>query len=206
MVVRLRPEPLDARVVAASSAAVYGQPESVPVPESARLAPTSPYGVDKLALDAYTRLFADLYGLPTVTLRYFNVYGPRQTASYSGVISTFFEQAAAGVPLTVQGDGSQTRDFVHVSDIVAANLLAAATEYTGEVFNVGTGTETRIDELARLIIERTGSNADVRYVERRPGDVRRSCAAIEKATTLLGYDPAVELSDGLESLVPAEHP
>ena len=193
----------DVRVVAASSAAVYGHPSSVPVRESARLRPTSPYGVDKLALDQYTQRFAELYGLPTVVLRYFNVYGPRQsTTTYSGVISTFLDQARRDSPVTVHGDGSQTRDFIHVSDVVRANMLAATTRYTGEAFNIGTGNETSVEELASLVCELVSSDSDVAYVDGRTADIERSCAGTEKANTLLDFEPRVGLTDGLETLFP----
>jgi len=195
----------DVRVVAASSAAVYGHPDTVPVPETAKLTPTSPYGIDKLALDHYTRRFAGVYDLPTVVLRYFNVYGPRQSASdYSGVITTFLQQARHGEPLTVHGDGSQTRDFVHVSDVVRANLLAATTEHTGEAFNVGTGTGTSVDELSHLVREFVASDAGVTRVDSRDGDIDRSRAGIEKAAGLLGFEAQVGLEEGLETLLPVE--
>jgi len=141
----------DARAVVASSAAIYGDPGSVPVAETHRTKPLSPYGVEKLAADEYARLYHDLYGLETVALRYFNVYGPRQSGEYAGVISVFREQAADGGPLTVHGDGTQTRDFVHVDDVVRANCLAATTDATGRAYNVGTGTSVSIRELAELV-------------------------------------------------------
>lgn len=195
----------DVRVVAASSASVYGQPATVPIPETEMQEPLSPYGIDKMALDHYTRQFASLYGLPTVTLRYFNVYGPRQSAaSYSGVISTFLQQAENDQPLTIHGNGSQTRDFVHVTDVVRANLLAATTDHTGEAFNVGTGSGTSINELAHTVCHVADTGGDITYVDGRPGDIDRSCAATEKATQLLGFESSVELADGLETLLPGE--
>jgi len=148
----------DARVVVASSVAIYGDPVDVPIHEEDAKAPTSPYGVDKLAIDHYVRLYNDLYGLETVALRYFNVYGPRQSAGeYSGVVSTFLEQARSGQPITVEGEGDQTRDFVHVSDVVRANLAAAATDNVGRAYNVGTGDSITILGLAELIRDVTGS-------------------------------------------------
>ena len=192
----------DARVVTASSAAIYGEPESVPVREDAPKAPSSPYGADKLTVDHYTRLYADLYDLPTAALRYFNVYGPRQTAGdYSGVISVFREQARAGDPLTVHGDGEQTRDFVHVSDVVAANLAAATTDATGEAFNVGTGSETSIRELAETVRDAAGTDSDIVHERSREGDIDRSLADISKARELLGYEPTVPLERGIRRLL-----
>jgi UDP-glucose 4-epimerase len=195
----------DARVVVASSAAVYGHPETVPVPEDAALSPTSPYGVDKLAVDHYTRLFADLYDLPTVALRYFNVYGPNQPDSgYSGVVSTFLEQALSGSPVTVHGDGTQTRDFVHVDDVVRANLLAAETDAVGRAFNVGSGTETSIQELAETVTSVVDTDSDVVHVDGRAGDIEHSVANLEAAKRSLGYQPQVTLADGLPTVVDAD--
>lgn len=195
----------DTRVVAASSAAIYGDPSTVPVPESAQLRPDSIYGVDKLALDHYTRQFESLYGLPTVALRYFNVYGPRQSAStYSGVISTFFHQAESGGPLTIQGDGTQTRDFVHCSDVVRANIRAATTSHTGEAFNIGTGVETSVNDLAETVCDVVGVPVDTTTVPARTGDIQESCADIEKAQDKLGFSAQVSLREGLETLVPPD--
>ena len=195
----------DARVVVASSAAVYGHPETVPVPEDAELSPTSPYGVDKLAVDHYTRLFADLYDLPTVALRYFNVYGPNQPDSgYSGVVSTFLEQALSGSPVTVHGDGTQTRDFVHVDDVVRANVLAAETDDVGRAFNVGSGTETSIRELAETVTGVVDTDSEVVHVDGRAGDIEHSVADLEAAKRSLGYQPQVTLADGLPTVIDAD--
>jgi UDP-glucose 4-epimerase len=191
----------DARVVLASSAAVYGHPEQVPIPESHPTAPTSPYGVSKLAADHYTRLYASLYGLPTVALRYFNVYGPGQPGGdYSGVVSVFLDQARRGAPISVDGDGEQTRDFVHVRDVVGANLAAATTDAVGEAFNVGTGDAVTIRELAELIRETVGDDVPVVHTDPRPGDIRHSRADTTAARERLGYEPSVPLGVGLETL------
>ncbi|MFC3476443.1 NAD-dependent epimerase/dehydratase family protein [Halobacterium litoreum] len=191
----------DARVVVASSVAVYGNPVDVPIHEGDPKEPTSPYGVDKLAIDQYARLYSDLYGLETVALRYFNVYGPRQSAGqYSGVISTFLEQAQSGQPLTVEGDGTQTRDFVHVSDVVRANLAAATTDRVGRAFNVGTGDSVTIRELADLVIDATDATQGVVHRPPREGDVERSRADVTRARRQLGYEPTVELGEGLREL------
>ncbi|GAB3035876.1 NAD-dependent epimerase/dehydratase family protein [Natronobiforma cellulositropha] len=190
----------DARVVVASSAAIYGHPAEVPVRETTPAAPTSPYGVQKLALDQYARLYHDLYGLETVALRYFNVYGPRQQGPYSGVISTFLEQARAGEPITIEGDGEQTRDFVHVADVVRANLLAATTDRVGEAYNVGTGRRLTIESLAETVRDATGSSSAVVHREPRPGDVRHSVADLSKSRRALGFDSQVELEEGLADL------
>ncbi|WP_122089278.1 NAD-dependent epimerase/dehydratase family protein [Halalkalicoccus subterraneus] len=191
----------DTRCVLASSAAIYGQPESVPIEESAPKTPESPYGVEKLSIDQYARVYNDLYDLPTVALRYFNVYGPRQTAGdYSGVISTFLEQARNDEPITVHGDGTQTRDFVHVSDVVQANLRAMETDAVGEAYNVATGKTVTITELAHTIKSVTGSDSEIVHIEGRTGDIDRSCAKTEKARSRLGYEPTITLEDGLQTL------
>ncbi len=197
----------DPRVVLASSAAIYGDPETVPIPETAPTTPGSPYGVDKLTVDHYARVYADLYGLETVALRYFNVYGPRQVASdYSGVISIFLDQAQRGDPITVEGDGTQTRDFVHVSDVVQANVLAATTEHTGEAYNVATGDDATILDIAETIRDVTDSSSSVTHVPPREGDIEESIADISKARDRLGFEPTVTLEEGLESLAASSSP
>ena len=191
-----------ARVVCASSAAIYGHPDRVPISETDSLRPTSPYGVQKLTADHYTRLYHDLYGLDTVALRYFNVYGPRAEAGeYSDVVSVFLRQARAGEPITIEGSGEQTRDFVHVDDVVRANCLAATTDAVGEAYNVGCGVATTIRELADAIRERVGSESPVEHVDPRPGDIDESVADISKARSELGYEPTVGLERGLDALV-----
>lgn len=191
----------DARFVLASSAAIYGHPETVPVPEHHPKQPTSPYGVSKLVADQYVQLYNALYDLPTVALRYFNAYGPRQQGGdYSGVISTFVEQARAGDPITVDGDGSQTRDFVHVDDIVRANLEAATTPNVGAAYNVGTGTTVTIMELAERIRSAAASDSSIVTGDARPGDIQHSCADTTAATERLGFDSTIPLESGLATV------
>ena len=191
----------DARVVFASSAAIYGAPATTPTPEDAPKEPSSPYGLEKLTGDHYCRLYADLYGLDTVALRYFNIYGPRQADGfYSGVIRKFVSQARAGGPITVQGDGSQTRDFVHVSDVVQANLLAATTDHTGTAFNVGTGQPRTIAALAAAVRASVDPEVAIEHTDPRAGDIRDSCADVSRARDLLGYEPTVALEDGIETV------
>ncbi|APX98390.1 NAD-dependent epimerase/dehydratase family protein [Natronorubrum daqingense] len=192
----------DARVVLASSAAIYGHPERVPIREGDAKTPSSPYGLDKLSIDHYARQYHDLYGLETVALRYFNAYGPGQTAGdYSGVISIFCEQALRDEPITVHGDGEQTRDFVFVDDIVQANLEAATTDRVGTAYNVGTGTSVTVRDLAETIADVTDSGSEIAHTEGRTGDIRHSEADITTARTALGYEPTVSLRDGLERTV-----
>ena len=193
-----------ARVILASSAAVYGQPESVPITETDQTEPTSPYGLAKLHADQYVRLYAELYNVEAIPLRYFNVYGPRQTAGdYSGVISIFLEQAQAGGPITVHGDGTQTRDFVHVSDVVQANPLAATEGTPGTAYNIGTGETISILELAETIREAVATEVPIRieHIDKREGDIDESQAAIGRATDDLGFRPTIRLQDGLADLV-----
>lgn len=193
---------VDARVVVASSAAVYGHPDYIPIDESHPLEPTSPYGIDKITVDQYTRLYHDLYDLDTVALRYFNIYGPRQTAGdYSGVVSIFRDQATTGQPITVDGDGTQTRDFVHVDDVVQANLLAATTDHVGEAYNIGTGNETSVLTLAETFHRLTETDTEIVHQNSRPGDIDHSVADISKAQEKLGYTPEIRLDEGLRTLL-----
>lgn len=190
-----------ARFVFASSAAVYGHPETVPIPESASTEPTSPYGLSKLVAEKYVRLYADLYDLSAISLRYFNVYGPGQIeGDYSAVIGVFLKQAMAGDSITVEGNGSQTRDFVHVMDIARANLLAAGSEVTG-VINVGTGESVSILELAEIIREIVVSDSDIVHTSRRPGDIDRSCADVSRLESTLGLKRFRALEEGLSEVV-----
>ncbi|MFB6353105.1 MAG: NAD-dependent epimerase/dehydratase family protein [Halobacteriales archaeon] len=191
-----------ARVVLASSAAIYGRPERLPVAEDDPKRPRSPYGLDKLAADHYARLYHELYGVETVALRYFNVYGPRQTGGpYSGVIGIFTRQALSGEPVSVHGDGTQTRDFVHVDDVVRANLAAATADAAGVAVNVATGASVTVRELAERIVELAGSDSAITHVEPREGDVDRSRADVSRAAEVLGYAPSVELDDGLADYI-----
>jgi len=192
----------DARVVFASSAAIYGQPDTVPLPETAPKVPLSPYGLDKLAADHFCRLYDALYGLETIALRYFNVYGPRQMGGdYSGVIEVFLEQCRAGEPITVQDNGYQTRDFVHVEDVVRANLLAATEGRAGEAYNVGTGTRVSIRELAETVRGIVDTESDIVHTDARPGDITHSCADCSKAQRHFGFDSSIDLTEGLSGLV-----
>lgn len=194
----------DVRVVLASSSAVYGEPESVPIDEEHPLEPSSPYGVDKLAVDHYARVFAEQYDLPVVPLRYFNIYGQRTGPNpYSAVIDVFLEQARAGDPITVHGSGEQTRDFVHVDDVVQANLRAATTDAVGVAYNVGTGSSISIAELAELIREVTDSDSPITHEAERPGDISESEADVSRARERLGFEPTVDLRTGLARLADA---
>lgn len=192
----------NARVVLASSAAIYGDPESDSIDEEAAKEPTSPYGLNKLVNDHYARQYHNLYNLATVPLRYFNVYGPGQIAgNYSGVISIFIDQALSGEDITVHGEGDQTRDFVFIDDIVHANLKAATTDEVGNAYNIGTGEVVTIRKLAELIQDITDTESDIVHTDCRSGDIDHSRADISNAEDNLGYEPTVSLQDGLEQTV-----
>ncbi|MFP8891794.1 NAD-dependent epimerase/dehydratase family protein [Natrialbaceae archaeon A-CW2] len=190
----------DARVMLASSAAVYGHPTNVPIAEGDSLRPTSPYGVQKLALDQYARVYRECYDLEAVALRYFNVYGPRQQGPYSGVISTFLEQARSGEPITIEGDGEQTRDFVHVDDVVTATVRAASIDVDAPSLNVGSGTATSILELASKISAVTGSDSPIVHKPPRPGDIRHSVASTTRCKRELDFEARIDLETGLERM------
>ncbi|GAB3679343.1 SDR family oxidoreductase [Salinarchaeum chitinilyticum] len=190
----------DARVVLASSAAIYGDPASVPVAENDPKRPQSPYGVDKLAADNYARVYAARFDLPVTVLRFFNVYGPDANA---GVVKAFADRVVDGETLRVHGDGEQTRDFVHVDDVVRATLAAATTPHTGLAFNVGTGDRISIVELTELLRERSAETVEVEHAPPRSGDVEHSLASIERARDLLEFEPQVDLAEGLESVLEA---
>lgn len=189
----------DARVVLASSAAIYGDTAACPIDECSLTVPISPYGTQKLAIDNYARNFFDLYGLEAVVLRYFNVFGRLKTnEAYRSVIGVFIQQAEDGGPLTIEGDGTQTRDFVHVHDIVRANLLAATTDHIGEAYNIGTGSETSINKLAELVRDTIDPSIEIEHVDDRSGEVQHSVADISKANRLLGYEPSMTLAECLK--------
>ncbi|MDI3475703.1 MAG: UDP-glucose 4-epimerase [Thermococcaceae archaeon] len=190
------------KLIFASSAAVYGDNPNLPLKETERPRPLSPYGVTKWAAEEYLRVFHELYGLPVVSLRYFNVFGPRQTANqYAGVISIFINRALRGEPLVIFGDGKQTRDFIYVKDVVKANLIAAESrKANGRVFNVATGKETTILELAMKIIEITGTTSSIVFDKPRPGDIRHSRADISEIRKL-GFEPEWSLEEGLKKTV-----
>ena len=190
------------RVVLASSAAVYGNPARVPVSEDHPLRPLNPYGATKVACEAYASAFHHSYGLPVVILRIFNAYGPRQTRAYAGVVSIFVRNALMGRPLVIYGDGEQTRDFIYVSDVVRAIVAAVESGVEFGVFNVGTGRQTSVNELARLVLELTG-RPDLQVVHREgvPGDVRHSCADVTRIARELGWRAEVGLREGLRRTI-----
>lgn len=190
------------RVVYASSAAVYGAPKSLPLDENSPCEPTSPYGLEKLVNDQYAAMFHALYGVSVLGLRYFNVYGPRQdpASPYAGVISRFADRLKQDAPLTVFGDGGQTRDFVFVKDIARANVAAlGSTE--GGVVNVGTGRSVTLLELIDALGTCAGRVPQVRFDPPVAGDIRHSAMRPERIRSVAGFVPKTSLQDGLATLV-----
>ena len=188
------------RVVFISSGAVYGDQQDQPVRETAIPYPRSPYAVSKLAAEFYVRTIGDLWGIETVSLRVFNAYGPGQhlPPSHPPVIPNFLRQAIRGGTIVVHGDGSQTRDYVYVDDVVSAMIAAAtAPGLDNQVINVGSGSETSVRELVRLMLETTFSQVEVMYNPRNEPGVSRLCADISLAREKLGYQPSISLVDGL---------
>ena len=192
------------RFVLASSCAVYGETETLPIYENFTPKPLSPYAVDKLAAENYAKVFYDVYGLETVSLRYFNVYGPRQKYGfYSGVISIFINCLLENEHTIIYGDGKQTRDFVNVKDVVEANMLALSKQKAaGEVFNISTGEATTLNKLAETI-QKIMDKTDLKpvHAEPRPGDIKHSYGDISKAQRNLEYAPKVQLEEGLTELI-----
>jgi UDP-glucose 4-epimerase len=188
------------RVVYASSSSVYGNSGTLPRTESQQPDPISPYAVAKLAAERYCVSFHRVYGLETVALRYFNVFGPRQdpNSQYAAVVPRFLAAIAAGHPVPIHGDGTQSRDFTYVANVVAANLLAGDREGAdGTVLNVATGRQASVNELADAIGAVLGKPVEKDYLPVRTGDVRDSWADVGAAKRVLGYETAVGLEDGL---------
>jgi UDP-glucose 4-epimerase len=195
------------RVVFASSAAIYGDEPTLPKTEAMLPAPISPYGVEKLTSEHYLRTFTRLYGVETVALRYFNVFGPRQDPSspYSGVISVFVTRILGGKGIAIFGDGKQTRDFVYVGNVAQANVLAAtAKDAPGRVYNVACGKETTLLELAEHLARAAGQRPSIELLAPRAGDIKSSLADISLAKADLGYAPEVGLEEGLGRLLEHE--
>jgi UDP-glucose 4-epimerase len=192
------------RVVAASSSSIYGNTPVLPKREDMHYRPRSPYAASKVAGELYLQVFYAVYGLQTVGLRYFNVYGPQQdpNSHYAAVIPKFIRLALNGEPLPIEGDGAQTRDFTYIDDVVGANLLGLTTpELHGECVNIGFGEQTSILSLAETVIRQTRSASKIVHQDPRPGDVRDSLADISQAHSLLGYKPSFPLSEGLVSTI-----
>jgi UDP-glucose 4-epimerase len=197
-------------IFASSGGAMYLTEGLLPLGEGAAKLPLSPYGSAKLASEYYLATFARLYDLTAVVLRYSNVYGPRQNgAGEGGVVAVFAHRLATGQPVTIFGDGLQTRDFVYVGDVAEANLLASECdvsplqELDSRAFNIGTGIETGVRELAELLAAALGREVEVRYQPARAGELRRSALAIDKAVSALGWRPRTSLREGLAATLRA---
>ena len=192
------------RVVYAGSSSAYGNTPTLPKVETMPTAPLSPYALQKLVCEQYCQMFTRLYGLETVTIRYFNVFGPRQDPSspYSGVISLFISAMCERRRPTIYGDGEHTRDFTYVANVVDGVLRAVgAPEASGEVINVATAGRVSLNQLFRAVRDLVGADVEPIYAEPRAGDVRDSQADISKAARLLGYAPSVSFETGLEKTI-----
>lgn len=186
------------RVVYSASASAYGDQETMPLHEDLCAKPLNPYGLQKFVGEEYCKLFTSLYGLQTISLRYFNVYGPKMLldGAYATVIGIFMSQRQEGKALTIFGNGEQTRDFTHVRDVVRANILAMENPSLGhgEVINIGGGKQISVNQVAKMI------SGEVTYLPARPGEIMYSQADISRARKLLGWEPTVEFKEGLEEL------
>ena len=190
------------RLVYASSAAIYGQPSVIPLPEEAEKLQLSPYGLEKQVDEEYADLFARVHGLSSLGQRYFNVYGPRQDpkSPYAGVIALFVDRIADGNGITVYGDGYQTRDFIFVHDVARANLAALQGNLTGAC-NIGTGAQSTLLDLIEVLSKITGTSSEVSHEPARDGDIKHSLAKVSKMNQQLGVKAETSIEDGLQALL-----
>lgn len=194
------------RIVYAGSSSAYGNTPTLPKREDMVPRPISPYAVSKLAGELYMQSFAQVYGLETVVLRYFNVFGPHQdpASEYSGVLAKFTLQMLTGQSPTILGDGEQSRDFTYIENVVQGNLLAAKAPselVSARVFNIATATRITLNDAVKLLRGLTGYKGEVRYADERAGDVKHSLADITQAAQVLGYKPLVSFKEGLERTI-----
>jgi len=194
------------RVVYAGSSSVYGNTPTLPKSEQMQPSPISPYAVAKLAGELYMQSFARVYGLETVVIRYFNVFGPWQdpTSHYSGILAIFTMKMLAGETPTIYGDGEQSRDFTFIQNVVHGNLLASeapAERVSGKVFNIATGNRVTLNQTVEILRRATGYTGEVRYAAERSGDVKHSLADISRARECFGYEPLVDFNEGIERTV-----
>ena len=189
-------------MIFASSSSIYGNTTILPIKESMKPDPISPYALSKYTAESYCRLYSNLYDIPTVCLRYFNVYGPKQDPSseYSAVIPKFISLILNEEEPTIFGDGNQSRDFVYVKDIARANILAMKTDLQG-IFNIASGKSVTINEIAKKILSITGVDVPIKYKPERPGDVKHSLADISMARNKLGYAPEYSIDTGLSETI-----
>jgi UDP-glucose 4-epimerase len=194
------------RVVYAGSSSVYGNTPTLPKQEQMQPSPISPYAVTKLAGELYMQSFTRVYGLETVVIRYFNVFGPYQdpTSHYSGILAIFTMKMLAGEIPTIYGDGEQSRDFTFIQNVVHGNLLASeapAERVSGKVFNIATGNRVTLNQTVEILRRATGYTGEVRYAAERSGDVKHSLADISRAKESFGYEPLVNFKEGIERTV-----
>jgi len=194
------------RVVYAGSSSVYGNTPTLPKQEQMQPSPISPYAVTKLAGELYMQSFTRVYGLETVVIRYFNVFGPYQdpTSHYSGILAIFTMKMLAGEIPTIYGDGEQSRDFTFIQNVVHGNLLASeapAERVSGKVFNIATGNRVTLNQTVEILRRATGYTGEVRYAAERSGDVKHSLADISRAKESFGYEPLVNFNEGIERTV-----
>jgi len=191
------------KIVHSSSAAVYGDNPVSPKTISMKPEPKSPYGITKLDGEYYLQSYLENFGLQTISLRYFNVFGPRQDpkSQYAAAIPIFVNNALQNKEIIIYGDGEQTRDFIFVKDVVAANVLAATTENVNGTFNVACGSAISINQLVKLVLELTNSKSHIRYEKERAGDIKHSLASIEETKQQLGFQPKHDLLEGLKETI-----
>lgn len=191
------------KVIHSSSAAVYGENPESPKRTDMRPMPKSPYGITKLDGEYYLDAYNQNFGLGAVSLRYFNVFGPRQdpNSQYAAAIPIFIQKALKNEPIVIYGDGEQTRDFIFVKDVVQVNVLAATSDIRTGVFNVGNEKSITINELAKLVISETGSSSKIIFEKERAGDIKHSLSSISTTRELLGFNPEHDLIDGLKETI-----
>lgn len=191
------------KLIHSSSAAVYGENPESPKTVNMRPMPKSPYGITKLDGEYYLDAYNQNFGLGAISLRYFNVFGPRQdpNSQYAAAIPIFIQKALKNEPIIIYGDGEQTRDFIFVKDVVTANILSATSEVRTGVFNAGNEKSITINELARLIISETGSGSKIIFEKERPGDIKHSLSSISSTREILSFNPEHDLIDGLKETI-----
>lgn len=189
-------------LIFASSSSVYGDPLKIPIPEDHLLSPRSPYAASKAAGEALIQAFSSIYGYRPIILRIFNVYGPKQSRTYAGVVIEFIRRVLRREPPIIYGDGEQTRDFIHISDVIDAIMKAMSIERARGVFNIGSGKAVTINQLAKLILK-TLNREDLKpvYAPPRPGDIKHSIADITKSRKILGFEPKISLEEGIKTLI-----
>ncbi|MCF8306769.1 MAG: NAD-dependent epimerase/dehydratase family protein [Ignavibacteriales bacterium] len=191
------------KVIFSSSSAVYGDNPISPKKVDLPLAPKSPYGITKVDGEFYLKMYYEQYGLKSVSLRYFNVFGPRQEpeGAYAAAISIFVSHALKNQPITIYGDGQQTRDFIFVKDVVNANIISADSDIHSGIFNIATGSSITISDIAKLVISETGSKSKIIFAPARTGDIKHSVADIKDTEEILGFKPSFDLIHGLKTTI-----